>query len=113
MDEYAYCGSHKADDDFAVLKWRSEGRIGFIHEFRGSFKLGGGAVVKELCSAMKQGSPHVRRDSDEENAIFGTRSPECLGMATAHDLFRIIRNINLCREFELLEVKVPVNFLGT
>jgi hypothetical protein len=34
-------------------------------------------------------------------------------VVTAHNLFRIIENINLCTEFGLLEVKVPIIFLGT
>jgi hypothetical protein len=34
-------------------------------------------------------------------------------MVKAHDLFRILENIKMCTAFELLEVKVPINFLGT
>ena len=34
-----------------------------------SFKFGGGAVVEELCFAMKQGSSRMRHDSDNQNVI--------------------------------------------
>src|SRR5436309_765006 len=36
-----------------------------------------------------------------------------LGVAIAHDLYRNIVNIDVYTEFELLEVKVPIIFLGT
>ena len=34
-------------------------------------------------------------------------------MATVHDLYRTMGNIDVCTESELLEVKVPIVFLGT
>ena len=34
-------------------------------------------------------------------------------MATTHDLNKSIGNIDACTESELLEVKVPIVFLGT
>lgn len=34
-------------------------------------------------------------------------------MATAHNLYRTMRKINVCTESELLEAKVPIVFLGT
>ena len=33
-------------------------------------------------------------------------------MATEHNLYKTIRNIYVCIEFELLKVKVPSVFLG-
>jgi hypothetical protein len=30
-----------------------------------------------------------------------------------YDLYKIIGNVDVCIEFELLEVKVPIIFLGT
>jgi hypothetical protein len=36
-----------------------------------------------------------------------------LGIAIAHDLHKTIANIDMCAESELLEVKVPLIFLGT
>lgn len=36
-----------------------------------------------------------------------------LGMATEHDLYKIIKDIDVCTEFEMLQVKVPISFLGT
>jgi len=34
-------------------------------------------------------------------------------VATAHDLYRTIVNINVCVEFKLFKVKVPLIFFGT
>lgn len=34
-------------------------------------------------------------------------------MVTAHDLYKTMGNSNVCIESELLEVKVPIVFLGT
>src|SRR4051794_551613 len=44
--------------------------------------------------------------------IFRWQGPKRLGVATACDLYRIMLNINVCTDFELLEVKVPLIFLG-
>jgi hypothetical protein len=43
----------------------------------------------------------------------GGRGSECLGVATEHDLYKSIGDVNVCTEFEMLKVKVPINFLGT
>ena len=45
--------------------------------------------------------------------FLGRRRPGCLRVATAHDLYRIMLTINVYTDFELLEVKVPLIFLGT
>jgi hypothetical protein len=42
----------------------------FDHEFRESFKLGGGAVVREFCHAINGGSSQITRDRDHANVIF-------------------------------------------
>jgi hypothetical protein len=34
-------------------------------------------------------------------------------VATEHDLYKIIGDINVCAEFEMLKIKVPIIFLGT
>jgi hypothetical protein len=34
-------------------------------------------------------------------------------MVAVHDLYRNMGNFNIFKEFELLEVKVPIIFLGT
>lgn len=34
-------------------------------------------------------------------------------MATKHDLYKNIRDFNVCIEFEILKVKVPINFFAT
>jgi hypothetical protein len=39
---------------------------------------------------------------------------ECFGVATEHDLYKkYIRGNDLRIDFEMLKVKVPINFLGT
>lgn len=48
-----------------------------------------------------------------ERSFLGGSGLQCSGVATAHGLYRIIRNIDVCPESELLEVKVPIVFLGT
>jgi len=45
--------------------------------------------------------------------FLGGRGFKCLGVAIAHNLYRNIVNIDVYTEFELLEVKVPIIFLGT
>lgn len=34
-------------------------------------------------------------------------------MAVEHDLYKIIRNVDIYTDFEMFEVQVPINFLGT
>lgn len=34
-------------------------------------------------------------------------------MATEHNLYKNIGDIDVCTEFEMLKVKVPITFLGT
>jgi hypothetical protein len=70
LHEFGRHSRHKADDDFPELLWDSKGRIWAFYEFRQWYKLDGGAVVKELCFAMKEGSPQVRREGDDANVIF-------------------------------------------
>ncbi len=43
----------------------------------------------------------------------GGRGSECSGLATEHDLYKIIRDVNVGPEFEMLKVKVLINFFGT
>jgi hypothetical protein len=45
--------------------------------------------------------------------FLGGRGSECSGVATAHDFYRTVGNIDVCTESELLEVNVPIVFLGT
>ena len=33
-------------------------------------------------------------------------------MATEHDLYKTIRDVDMCTEFEMLKVQVPIIFLG-
>jgi hypothetical protein len=37
----------------------------------------------------------------------------CLGVAIEHNLLKIIRDIKLCTDFKILQVKVPIIFFGT
>jgi hypothetical protein len=34
-------------------------------------------------------------------------------VATEHDSYKIIGDVDVCTEFEMLKVKVPIIFLGT
>jgi len=45
--------------------------------------------------------------------FFSKRGSECLGLATEHDLYKKIGDFDVCIEFEIFKVKVPINFLGT
>jgi hypothetical protein len=45
--------------------------------------------------------------------ILGRRGSKCLGVAIICDVYREIRDIDLCIDFEVLKVKVPLKFLGT
>jgi hypothetical protein len=46
------------------------------------------------------------------HVIFWWEGSECLG-ATEHDLYKNIGDVDVCIEFEMLEVKVPIISLGT
>lgn len=45
--------------------------------------------------------------------FFSKRGLKCLGVATGHDLYKKIGDFDMCIEFEIFKVKVPINFLGT
>jgi hypothetical protein len=45
--------------------------------------------------------------------FFSERSSKCLGLAIEYDLYKEIRDIDMCIDFEMLKVKVPIRFLGT
>ena len=49
-----------------------------IREFGELFKFGDGAVVKEICSTMKQGSLQIRSGSDNQNVILWHKAFEVL-----------------------------------
>jgi hypothetical protein len=68
-------------------------------------KLDSGAVVEESYYAIKGGPPQIKREGDEVRSI-----QEWLKLI---NLFRIIGNIDISTESELLEVKVPMAFLIT
>jgi hypothetical protein len=85
-----------------------------FYEFREWYKLDGGVVVKEFCYAINGDSPQIRpRRWQRQRNFLGRRGLECSGVDAAHDLYRTIGNHDVCTEFELLEVKVPIIFLGT
>ena len=41
------------------------------------------------------------------------RGSNCLGVAAEHNLYEYIGDIDVCTEFEMLKVRVPMIFLGT
>ena len=71
-------------------------------------------MVKEFYYANERrlSVNQARRRRCERNFL-AERGPDCLGVAIAHDLYRTMGNIDVCAESELLEVKVPIVFLGT
>jgi hypothetical protein len=38
---------------------------------------------------------------------------ECSRVVTDHDSCANLRDVDVCMDFEIFEVKVPINFLGT
>lgn len=58
-------------------------------------------------------STQIRREGDDENVIFSGGGSDCSGVATEHDLCKNIGDIDACTDFEMVEVKVPIIFLGT
>jgi hypothetical protein len=54
----------------------------------------------------------MKEGSKCECNFLGGRGFRYLGVAIAHNLYRNIVNIDVYTEFELLEVKVPIIFLG-
>jgi len=41
------------------------------------------------------------------------RTLKCLEVAIEHDSYKIVRNVDIYTDFEMFEVKVLINFLGT
>ena len=48
-----------------------------------------------------------------QTQFFGKRGSECLGLAVEPNLYIKMRDINKCKDLEMLKFKVPVRFLGT
>ena len=69
--------------------------------------------MQESCYAGKRriSAKESQKRRCERN-FRGERGPECSGVATAHDMYRTMGNIDVCTESELLVVKVPIVFLG-
>jgi hypothetical protein len=44
--------------------------------------------------------------------FLGRRDPKYLEVAIVYNLYRTMGDLNVCVEFELLKVKVPIVFLG-
>ena len=51
------------------------------------------------------------RFEDEHTIAVDLNDPACSGVGIAHDLYRTMGNIDVCTKSELLEVKVPMDFL--
>jgi hypothetical protein len=48
-----------------------------------------------------------------QTQFFGERGSECLGLAIEPNLYKEMRDIDKCKDLEMLKVKVPIRFLGT
>ena len=46
-------------------------------------------------------------------AISSGRGLEYSRMAMEHDLYRSLGDVDMCREFDMFKVKVPIIFFGT
>lgn len=44
--------------------------------------------------------------------IFKKQGPMCAAVTVLHDLYRLIEKTSVLTVFELLEIKVPIEFLG-
>jgi hypothetical protein len=72
-------------------------------------------LLKELCCAIK-GTYRIRKSGARATMrieFSSGRGLEYLRLATEHDLYKTIGDIDVCTEFEILKVKVPIVFLGT
>jgi hypothetical protein len=68
-------------------------------------------MVKEFGHAINGGFPQIGRRCNY--SFRSGRGSECLGVATEHDLYKNIGDVDVCTEFEMLKVKVLIIFLGT
>jgi hypothetical protein len=60
-------------------------------------------VVKELCCAINGDFLQTRREGDDTNVFSGGRGSEFSGVATEHDLYKNIGDVDVCTEFEMLK----------
>jgi hypothetical protein len=70
-------------------------------------------VVKELYFAINRDIPQTRREGDNARVIFWWEGLEYSGAAMEHDLYKNLGHIDMCREFAMFKVKVPIIFSGT
>ena len=70
-------------------------------------------MVKELCFAINGDIPQTRREGDDAKVFSGGRGSECSGVAMEHDLYKSLGDIDMCRKFDMFEVKLYVIFLRT
>jgi hypothetical protein len=69
LPEFARHSSHKANDDFLYRGEALElGRP--LYKVLEYYELGSGAMVEELCYAIKGDSLQIRREGDDTNVIF-------------------------------------------
>lgn len=64
-------------------------------------------MVEDLYSAMNRDCLQTRCKGDDANVISSRTGLECLALAIEHDLCTNIGIINVCKEFDMLKVKVP------
>ena len=70
-------------------------------------------MVKEFRCAIKGAFRKSGARAMMPTEFSSRKGSECLGVATEHDLYKNIGDIDMCTEFEKHKVKVPVIFLGS
>jgi hypothetical protein len=70
-------------------------------------------VVKEFYLCIEKRLSANRRECDGANVIYKEEWFWLLRSGHSNDLIQNYVTIDVCAEFELLEVKVPLGFLGT
>ena len=70
LPKFTHHSSHKADDDFLHSSEALKAWIRLLYKYWGWYKLGGGAVVEELCYTINGDSLQIRRKGDDIITIF-------------------------------------------
>ncbi len=68
--------------------------------------------MEEPCYAIKGDSLQIRREGDDANVISNKWGLGCPGVATGYNLKENIGDIEVCIDFKMLKVKVPIIFSG-
>ena len=65
-------------------------------------------MVKELCCAINRDFPQIRREGDDANVIFWWEGLRVFRGGHGTRLIQNVRDVDMCTEFDMFEVKVPI-----